>query len=366
MLDYIEWRGDLSFERDPFNEADNIIFSELAYTDMNDLLSYGEEITVHELYMRYDKAGYDQSYIEFDPKPVLALAAASERFGRIGVCHYSNVIDDENHVQFSAVTFDLGSGMIYIAFRGTDATITGWREDFYLCVKAPAAAQNMAVRYMELPHVREAEKIICGGHSKGGNLAVYGAAFCDPAVREKIIRVYSNDGPGFRKEISERSEIQDITEKTVHIVPETGIFGLLLESAEAITVIRCSGTYFESHNPYTWIISGRQFSKAEKLSEGSVFMIDVFNKWLESISDEERLDFIDTVFDSLKAAGITRTAQIKQQPFQTIMSVWKAFSKKDSRTQALVRDLLVRLAKTGKDAAWQEILGMVFNDRKEE
>ena len=366
MQDYIEWRGDLSFQKEPFNEADNLIFSELAYTNMNDLISYGETITIRELSRRYGEAGYDQSYIEYDPKPVLLAAADSVRFGSVGVSHYSNIIDDENHVQFSAVTFHLSDTVIFIAFRGTDSTITGWREDFCMTVKVPAPAQNMAVRYMELPHIRDASKIICGGHSKGGNLAVYSAAFCDASIREKIVRVYSNDGPGFRSEISDSEEMRDIIRKTVHIVPETGIFGLLLESAEAITVIRCDGTYFESHNPYTWAVRRDGFVKADKLSDGSVFMIDVFNKWLESISDEQRMDFIDTVFDSLSAAGITRTAQIKKNPIQTARSVIKAFSKKDKGMQALVTDLLGRLAKTGTDAAWQEITGMLFNDKKEE
>ena len=31
IMDYMDWRGDLSFEADEFNEVDNLILSQLAY-----------------------------------------------------------------------------------------------------------------------------------------------------------------------------------------------------------------------------------------------------------------------------------------------------------------------------------------------
>ena len=38
-MDYLKWRGDLSFAADPFNEVDNLVLCTIAY--LNDV--YGEE-----------------------------------------------------------------------------------------------------------------------------------------------------------------------------------------------------------------------------------------------------------------------------------------------------------------------------------
>ena len=37
LVDYVKWRGDLSFEISPFNEIDNAVFSLLSYIDLKDL-----------------------------------------------------------------------------------------------------------------------------------------------------------------------------------------------------------------------------------------------------------------------------------------------------------------------------------------
>ena len=37
MLDYIEEYGNYSFKEKPFNEVDNLIFSQLAYTDFKNI-----------------------------------------------------------------------------------------------------------------------------------------------------------------------------------------------------------------------------------------------------------------------------------------------------------------------------------------
>ncbi len=33
IMDYLEWRGDLTFAQSPFNEVDNLILSELVYVE---------------------------------------------------------------------------------------------------------------------------------------------------------------------------------------------------------------------------------------------------------------------------------------------------------------------------------------------
>ncbi len=42
LIDYIRWRGDLSFQASPFNAVDNLILARLSYIDFNDLPEEGD------------------------------------------------------------------------------------------------------------------------------------------------------------------------------------------------------------------------------------------------------------------------------------------------------------------------------------
>ena len=41
ILDYIDWRGDLSFDVSPFNEVDGLILSQLSYVIFDGILTGG-------------------------------------------------------------------------------------------------------------------------------------------------------------------------------------------------------------------------------------------------------------------------------------------------------------------------------------
>ena len=38
LLDYLEWRGDLTLAQSPFNEVDNLILAELAFVNFNGIV----------------------------------------------------------------------------------------------------------------------------------------------------------------------------------------------------------------------------------------------------------------------------------------------------------------------------------------
>ena len=147
FLDYLDWRGDIKFKERPINEVDNLIFSTLAYTDMEGLV-HEDGITISELYQAYVNAGYNQSNMVINPKLLLEKTAKSERYKSVLVKCYVNEIDTEKHLQFSAVTFEIDEKLYYIAYRGTDNTLAGWHEDCNMSYLPKTPGQFEAAEYL--------------------------------------------------------------------------------------------------------------------------------------------------------------------------------------------------------------------------
>ena len=217
IFDYIDWRGDLSFNQSSFNEIDNLILSRVSYFPFDGLISENETITIKEAYSRFQKL--DLSHIHMLQKEDIDLFPAiaySKRFGELYIKNYISKRDIEAEKQFSAITFLLPDGTIYVAYRGTDNTLIGWKEDFNMSFMESIPSQEEAKKYLNNVASENSDKLRIGGHSKGGNLAVYAAAFCNDEIKPRIMEVYNNDGPGFFDSIISTAEYQSISGK-IHI-----------------------------------------------------------------------------------------------------------------------------------------------------
>ena len=229
ILDYIDWRGDITFEEKGLNEVDNLIFCEISYLVMDDIerARSDEGMTVAALYEAYAGLRPRPKLIMNDPMPALRKMALSARFRNVIVKRYVNDVNPDEQAQFSAVTFLYKEDEAYVAFRGTDDTLVGWREDFNMSFLSETYGQKAAVEYLNGIAAETSAKLTVGGHSKGGNFAVYAAAFCDADIREnRIERVYSNDGPGFRNEVTDSEGYLAVLPKIVKIIPESSFEAL--------------------------------------------------------------------------------------------------------------------------------------------
>ena len=207
VCEYVKWRGDLTLKQSKFNEIDALILTRLSYFPFDQLIQPNEEATVEELSKRFEKA--DKSTMKIlweDDNELFPLMGKSERFGKMIVTQYVNKINAEQEKQFSATTVILPDNTIFVTYRGTDATIVGWKEDFNMCFKSHIASQKDAVEYLNMVSKKYKRLIRIGGHSKGGNLAVYAAMFTNSKVKKRIINIYNNDGPGFDDEIIKTKE----------------------------------------------------------------------------------------------------------------------------------------------------------------
>ena len=357
ILDYIDWRGDITFAERGLNEIDNLIFSTLAYLTMDGLVSEDglTAPTIGDLYAAYQENDYDQSVLTNDPRPLLRKAGQAPRFKDIRVSRFVNVVDVEKQIQFSAVTYRYAPDETYVAFRGTDNTIVGWREDMNFSFVAGTPGQNEAAAYLNRVASEVSGKLTVGGHSKGGNFAVYAAAFCDPAVRERIVKVYSNDGPGFNREIASSPNYLSILGRTVKIIPDSSLVGILLSSKEPRHVIRSSAKGIMQHDPFTWNVVGTHFEEADERNAASIFMDDTLNSWVETLSDAERSVLVNVIFDTLEATGASTLVQLNENRLAAYNAIIKAISKINSDKKGEVLTMLGKLIASGRSAVLKDL-----------
>ena len=114
-----------------------------------------------------------------------------------------------------------------------------------------------------------------------------------------------------------------IVPKILTFVPQSSVFGMLLEHEEPYLVIRSKHIGLMQHDPYTWEVMGGNFIQMEALTDDSRFLDRTFKTWLAGMTTEERNTFFDAVFDLLmlenasKPADVLRPQNIKAL-FQTL------------------------------------------------
>ena len=312
LIDYIKWRGDLTFAQSPFNEVDNLIFSFISYVDFSGIVpekDEGKGIMVKEASERFWEAYTDKEILD---KPtltkmsafVLREMASSRRFGNLLLSDYRNEIDEETQKQFAVLRIGLEKDCYYIAFRGTDETIVGWQEDFNMVYLPEVPSERRAVEYLQEIMGRDNAGYYIGGHSKGGHLAVYAAVKSFEIYGERMIRVFNNDGPGVSAEMASSEPYQQMLSKMVSYVPEQSFFGLMLQHRETVYTVKSNRTGLLQHDSLSWEVLGTEFVKAEEVSLQSRETNMGLKSWLGLLSLEERGEIINLIFHSLSEAEI--------------------------------------------------------------
>lgn len=358
IMDYLDWRGDIPFSCKPLNSVDNLIFSELSYVNMDGIISseLRFETTLPALLAKYRVARLDQKGAFNDPIPLLEKAAYCERFRDIRLGGYINILNEKNVIQFSAVTYKIDEDTLYVAFRGTDQTMTGWREDFNFGYLTKTPGQSAAVTYLKNVCDQTDCRVHVGGHSKGGNFAVYAAAFSSDEIKKnRLLNVYSNDGPGFKKSIVNSAEYISITDKIMKFVPEASIIGLLLFGRETFNIIKSEGKGMEQHSPYRWQVFCDSFVPAESFTYRSTVMDEAFDLWVEELDDERRRVVISTLFNAIDAAGFTTLPELMENKLSAYNAISKAAKTLNEDEKKETMEALKRLASISKDVLWDDV-----------
>ena len=244
-----------------------------------------------------------------NPKLCIDLVQALGQSPRFREVRLSNLVEPEDKSdpeRFCALTADLGNGVLFISFRGTDSTVRGWKDNYEMGFLCPVHSQKIAAVYLSKILEFWHGALILGGHSKGGNLAIYASSVCPPEVQDRILAIYSLDGPGFNSEFLQTEGFKRIEAKIHKIVPEFSFIGSLLQSPVHETIVKSNASGIKQHYPISWQFKKNlQFNTAEKLAPFAAYIGSTFNKWINKYDAAGKKIFIDTLFNSIAAAGYT-------------------------------------------------------------
>lgn len=306
ILDYLYWRGDLSFGQDPLNEIDAIIFSEFAYIDFSTLaptMLEDGQLTIKEAAKLWDEANREDfmptGYLHHEKSyEALTLAGDSTRFGNILISKHVKDISVNEESQFGVTTFQRNDEPFFIAFEGTDLRSLGWKEDLQMTYLPAIPSQKKAVDFLKQHFEQHPQRVSIGGHSKGSNLAIFAAIYVGEKYQSLIDKVYSYDGPGFPKDMLEEENYLQLENRIQSYIPQDSLIGLILHKLEEARVIYSGASEFEQHDVYSWEIKGNHFIPGE-LTTSARDIQKMMNELLDELSLEERENFSETLFTIL-------------------------------------------------------------------
>ena len=358
VFDYLRWRGDLTFAQDAFNEVDNLILCIIAYLNFRrfpELRSRDADkaVLMSDIVPRMTAEDEQQGLSPNNYIPLMKLAAESCRFAPVRLFGYETVRDETREMQLDALSFLLPDGTLFCAFMGTDRSLVGWKENLNLSYMDAVPAQIGAVEYVEDMAWRCPERPVrIGGHSKGGNLAAYAAIHIPEALQARMLDAYNNDGPGFRRDVTDTAEYRRIAAKLHTYIPAASIVGVLLEHTEDYTVVASSSRAIMQHEPLTWGVLGSRFIRQEARSEFGKASDDVVREWLASLSPQEREEFSNALFDMFTQGGTVQSLEdVRQSELLRRLAADEKqrgiVSEALRRLMADVKDVLLRTAEAG-------------------
>ncbi len=342
IIEYVENEME-TLRQKPFSVIDSTVLSQLTYLDMSGVVpGIGDKkpVTIAQLYRAECFTGYVENTIfPKQNRQLLNALCASPRYRDIKINYYIDSVDEEKEKQFCAMTFFLPTGEIYVAYRGTDSTINGWKEDFNMFFMDTIPGQLSAARYLKWVAARTTQPIYVGGHSKGGNLAMYSASFVDKGIQDRIITVFNHDGPGLTKGAMAKPEFSDITDKINITLPHSSLIGLIFCHGN-YTVVESKRIGIMQHDLYSWEIKDGSFIYEEEVKPGGNKIVDSVYDLMETLSEEDRQLFVDTVFEIINSAGASTFSEFPALAVKSRDKIMDTLKNIDPETAEIMKNVL--------------------------
>lgn len=349
FFDYLQMRGDLTLKASPFNEIDAAILARMVYEPFEGIVSddLNDKMTLSEVMREIlNIPDLEERVLDKQKDPVfIGMLMESPRFRDMTLKGFVHTIDEERQTQFAALVIDLNDELeYYVAFRGTDNTLIGWKEDFNMGYEFPVPAQHMAKDYLEnvIRKFKDGTFIV-GGHSKGGNLSIYSSAFIDPMCQKAIDSIYNFDGPGFTEKLIHSPEYLEIKGRIRSFVPQFSVVGMILEHEESYKAVRSDANMIMQHEMFSWEIYRDRFVCNEDVDPASKYIDKTLEEWLNGVDKEEREQFVDALYQILTGGELKTLNDINRNKFEAFAKAVKSYGGLNENTKKGLNNTIMKL-----------------------
>lgn len=360
ILGFLREYGDITFDEMGLSEADSLILCQLAYLKFDGMvpgfMEDKEGVTLYDLSVSpaRERLFSDERHA-VDNRELFGLLAGGKRYSNLRLNYYVNMIEKKEESQFSAITYMTENGIYYIAFRGTDETIVGWKEDFNMAFISPVPGQYYSARYINEAAKRFDGRFYVGGHSKGGNLAVYAAMNCNRAVQDRIIRIYDMDGPGFRPAVLEKDGYGEVEERVSKFIPHSSLVGILLEWNMHFEVVASKNFGLLQHDPYSWLFDGTRLVRVDDIYEKRRMMGNALNEWILSLDEKQLRTFTETLFAVIGASEAEDINELTLEWKKSIYMSIAVMREIDEETRDILKEMFKSLLEIVGEHVKQEV-----------
>ena len=364
LLDYLAWRGDISFSVSPWNEVDGLLCAVLSYLNFHGLQDH-RGWTLREA-KRIDLLIEAQGNSFGPRKKTFEAMAETVRFGDCRMHHFIALTDEDVSMQFSAMCMDLPDDTMAVVFRGTDNTLVGWREDFNMSYQTRVPAQQAAAYYLLKAAKLTDRPIRLIGHSKGGNLAVYAGASMPEKIQDRIESIWSYDGPGMNLDISRSDGFGRIRDKIHSYIPQTSIIGLLMEYYRPYTVVHSTAKGLEQHDPMSWQVYGEHFEEMESIDRTASVVCETLHEMLTNSTPEQRAAFVETLFRLADNTNATKMSDILNEKFRSLVKMAGGRKELNPETRRIFNRLMGQAVTLGFGNVVERVRGKNEKDGPDE
>ena len=351
IIDYAK-KNFKSFARDPFNDVDSVILSWISYLCLECVPALKRRqigATFRDLFHAelFEKLMQNSLYPELGIE-LLTAVTASPRFRNIRLFAFESDFDAnfDNSTQFAALTYKINPNLCYIAYRGTDCTFIGWKEDFEMALSESTPSQELAADYLSRMAARFQGKLLIGGHSKGGNHAVYAAAHAAPDIQARIQAVYSHDGPGLKSNETQLPGFLAIKDRIHKTIPQSSLIGMIFDQECECSIVKSDQISVYQHNPFSWEVEGSSFVSKDKLTGDARRFNIKLNNWLAQLEEEDRRKFIDGIFSVLEQTNVVSFSDLRSNLKGNIPAIIRTLSDMDPEMQKFLFHTLKLLLKS--------------------
>ena len=350
LITYVQQYEAQTFQEKLVTDIDILVLTEIAYLPFDEIVSSSFEektaISLNQLGKEFETIKEKEHknnpfMITKERIQLLDVVSKSQRYKDIKVFGFMNDIDDELTKQFAAVCYQWEEESRWIIFRGTDESLTGWKEDFMMTYSDLIPAQIDAIEYLRKQAELFSGSLNISGHSKGGNLSLYASAMQEEDIQHRIKQIYCWDAPGVHRSILNTEGYQRVVSKAKRYIPQDSIVGLMLESQVPYHIIESQGSGISQHSALMWNIEDDHFVELTELTRNSQLTDQTFKQWTEVVSDEDLKLFFDTFFELIFEMGVETVNDV----YYNFRMYMRQFFEKAYQMDTEKREILLRVGR---------------------